>query len=198
MVPNVLLRSLWWNGIWGVLPCNGEWYACVTTLCLDLMNLTCGRGATFLVWGNYQPSVLRYGSWQSETNLLACQHWQTVVTIEDDRSPWQAFGIHQTATWLVSKLLQSESRTLTRYRRLKTSPSRKDFLTELVGKVESGEVEKEEMTAHVSTLVWVLWPAIEPLTDLYLESLAARQLRPSLHLWQPSFYNHPMLTASYA
>jgi hypothetical protein len=31
--------------------------------------------------------------------------------------------------------------------------SRKDFLTSLIHKVENGEVEKEEMTAHVSTLV---------------------------------------------
>lgn len=31
--------------------------------------------------------------------------------------------------------------------------ARKDFLTNLVSKVENGEVDKEEMTAHVSTLV---------------------------------------------
>lgn len=38
-------------------------------------------------------------------------------------------------------------------RRLGTESTRKDFLTVLVQKVESGEVDKEEMTAHVSTLV---------------------------------------------
>ena len=31
--------------------------------------------------------------------------------------------------------------------------ARKDFLSELISKVEDGEVDKEEMTAHVSTLV---------------------------------------------
>ncbi len=38
-------------------------------------------------------------------------------------------------------------------RRLGTDSARKDFLSMLVKKVESGEVDKEEMTAHVSTLV---------------------------------------------
>ncbi|KAI9787993.1 MAG: hypothetical protein M1816_007297 [Peltula sp. TS41687] len=38
-------------------------------------------------------------------------------------------------------------------KRLETESSRKDFLTTLVEKVKSGEVDKEEMTAHVSTLV---------------------------------------------
>ncbi|KAK2753895.1 hypothetical protein FQN54_007254 [Arachnomyces sp. PD_36] len=37
--------------------------------------------------------------------------------------------------------------------RISNKSARKDFLTNLVNKVESGEVEKEEMTAHVSTLV---------------------------------------------
>ena len=38
-------------------------------------------------------------------------------------------------------------------RRLGTRSSRKDFLSTLVEKVDSGHVDKEEMTAHVSTLV---------------------------------------------
>ncbi|KAL8893363.1 MAG: hypothetical protein Q9192_005343 [Flavoplaca navasiana] len=37
--------------------------------------------------------------------------------------------------------------------RLESESSRKDFLTNLVGKVKSGEIPLEEMTAHVSTLV---------------------------------------------
>ena len=41
------------------------------------------------------------------------------------------------------------------HRRLRRKTSRKDFLSILVEKVENGEVEKEEMTAHVSTLVSV-------------------------------------------
>jgi hypothetical protein len=37
--------------------------------------------------------------------------------------------------------------------RLESKSVRKDFLTNLVGKVESGAIEKEEMTAHASTLM---------------------------------------------
>ena len=40
-------------------------------------------------------------------------------------------------------------------RRLANESGRKDFLTNLVEKVKSGEIEKEEMAAHVSTLVLV-------------------------------------------
>ena len=40
-------------------------------------------------------------------------------------------------------------------RRLESTSPRKDFLSTLISKVESGEVDKEEMTAHVSTLVYV-------------------------------------------
>ncbi|KAI3228057.1 hypothetical protein DTO012A7_6640 [Penicillium roqueforti] len=38
-------------------------------------------------------------------------------------------------------------------RRLESQSSRKDFLTNLVDKVKNGEVGKEEMTAHASTLI---------------------------------------------
>ena len=38
-------------------------------------------------------------------------------------------------------------------RRLGTRSGRKDFLSTLVEKVESGHLDKEEMTAHASTLV---------------------------------------------
>ncbi|OCL11142.1 putative cytochrome P450 [Glonium stellatum] len=38
-------------------------------------------------------------------------------------------------------------------KRLGKKTSRKDFLTNLVGKLENGEIEREEMNAHVSTLV---------------------------------------------
>ncbi|KAI2706025.1 hypothetical protein CBS147332_7269 [Penicillium roqueforti] len=38
-------------------------------------------------------------------------------------------------------------------RRLESQSSRKDFLTNLVDKVENGEVGKEEVTAHASTLI---------------------------------------------
>lgn len=37
-------------------------------------------------------------------------------------------------------------------RRLANKTSRKDFLTNIVGKVEAGEVSREELTAHASTL----------------------------------------------
>jgi hypothetical protein len=39
------------------------------------------------------------------------------------------------------------------YRRLASQSRRKDFVTNLVEKVESGEIGKEEMTAHASTLM---------------------------------------------
>ena len=38
-------------------------------------------------------------------------------------------------------------------RRLGTRSARNDFLSALVEKVDNGQVDKEEMTAHVSTLV---------------------------------------------
>jgi hypothetical protein len=39
------------------------------------------------------------------------------------------------------------------FRRLASKGTRKDFMSSLISKVESGEIEKEEMTAHASTLV---------------------------------------------
>lgn len=38
-------------------------------------------------------------------------------------------------------------------RRLNNESSRNDILSNVVGKVKSGEVSKEELTAHASTLV---------------------------------------------
>ena len=38
-------------------------------------------------------------------------------------------------------------------RRLATRSARNDFLSTLVEKVDNGQVDKEEMTAHASTLV---------------------------------------------
>jgi hypothetical protein len=43
--------------------------------------------------------------------------------------------------------------SLTTSSRLEGKCERKDFLTNLVGKVESREIAKEEMTAHASTLM---------------------------------------------
>lgn len=40
-------------------------------------------------------------------------------------------------------------------RRLRSKALKTDFLTSLVEKVRNEEVDKEEMTAHVSTLAWV-------------------------------------------
>ncbi|GJC85380.1 trichothecene C-15 hydroxylase [Colletotrichum liriopes] len=50
----------------------------------------------------------------------------------------------------VEKYVQNTARTAGR--RLKTQESRNDFVSLLVDKVRAGEVSKEEMTAHVSTL----------------------------------------------
>jgi hypothetical protein len=38
-------------------------------------------------------------------------------------------------------------------RRLESTSDRKDFMTNLVGKVKAGEVSEEELNAHTSTLV---------------------------------------------
>lgn len=38
-------------------------------------------------------------------------------------------------------------------RRLDSKTSRKDFMTNLVGKITTGEVSREQMTAHASTLM---------------------------------------------
>lgn len=45
-------------------------------------------------------------------------------------------------------------------RRLASKVSRKDFLTTLVGELEKGSIEKEELTAHVSTLACVICHSI--------------------------------------
>lgn len=41
-------------------------------------------------------------------------------------------------------------------RRLNNDSSPDDFLINVVDKVNSGEVSKEKLTAHASTLVWVI------------------------------------------
>jgi hypothetical protein len=51
--------------------------------------------------------------------------------------------------------LQLNRSWLTVFRRLQNDNGRKDFLTNLVGKVKAEEVSQEEMSAHTSTLVWV-------------------------------------------
>ena len=45
-------------------------------------------------------------------------------------------------------------------RRLKSKTNRKDFLTNIVDKVESGEVSKEELIAHSSTLMYVVTASV--------------------------------------
>lgn len=42
-----------------------------------------------------------------------------------------------------------------KYSRLENKLTRKDFLTNVVDKVNSGEISREEMTAHASSLVQV-------------------------------------------
>lgn len=39
------------------------------------------------------------------------------------------------------------------FRRLANKSARKDILTNVVGKVETGEIPQEELTAHASTLM---------------------------------------------
>ena len=62
----------------------------------------------------------------------------------------QAAGgkVNATSLLLISnRLIDAFFRRLERKQGL-----RRDFLTHMVGKVESGEMEKEELTAHSSTL----------------------------------------------
>lgn len=40
-------------------------------------------------------------------------------------------------------------------RRLSRTSARQDFFTNIAGKVKSGEIDKEEMTAHASTLMYI-------------------------------------------
>lgn len=40
-------------------------------------------------------------------------------------------------------------------RRLNSISTRQDFFTNIAGKVKSGEIDKEEMTAHASTLMYI-------------------------------------------
>lgn len=41
-------------------------------------------------------------------------------------------------------------------RRLSSTSARQDFFTNIAGKVKSGEIDKEEMTAHASTLMYII------------------------------------------
>lgn len=53
-------------------------------------------------------------------------------------------------------------------RRLAINESRNDFVSLLVDKVREGEVSKEEMTAHVSTLTYVsLWAEKSQVTSSF-------------------------------
>lgn len=55
----------------------------------------------------------------------------------------------------MSELEREDDQSNCYHRRLSSRAGKKDFLTSLVEKVRNGEVDKEEMTAHVSTLAWV-------------------------------------------
>lgn len=50
--------------------------------------------------------------------------------------------------------LKAPIEILTVYSRLESKSSRQDFFTNIVAKVNSGEVPLEEMTAHASTLMY--------------------------------------------
>ncbi|KAK4693411.1 hypothetical protein P7C71_g3982, partial [Lecanoromycetidae sp. Uapishka_2] len=66
------------------------------------------------------------------------------LTIGKSILPWATTAVRDKHSGYTRKQVE---------RRLGTNSARKDFLSTLVKKVEGGEVDKEEMTAHVSTLV---------------------------------------------
>lgn len=61
--------------------------------------------------------------------------------------------------WLLPSLTSGVREKHSRYsrqkvqKRLDANTARQDFFTHITSKVQSGEVEQEEMTAHASTLV---------------------------------------------
>ncbi|KAL9063654.1 MAG: hypothetical protein Q9161_009355 [Pseudevernia consocians] len=79
------------------------------------------------------------------------------ITVLDNlrRYPWLAWIGSKMLPWMTTAVRDKHS-GYTRQKlqgRLDKASARKDFLSELIVKVENGEVDKEEMTAHVSTLV---------------------------------------------
>lgn len=73
---------------------------------------------------------------------------------------------------------------------LSNKTRRKDFISLLVQKVHEGQVEKEELAAHVSTLAYVLNEIgmIETVTDMDdLLALRVGRLFPHHWLARPSF-----------
>ena len=95
------------------------------------------------------------------TLLDNMSRYPLLVTLGKRILPWVTTSVRDKHTGLTRTKVQQYVRPpvvafscpLTLARRLDTQSARKDFLTTLVKKVEQGEVEKEEMTAHVSTLV---------------------------------------------
>ncbi|KAI9168061.1 putative cytochrome P450 [Paramyrothecium foliicola] len=79
-----------------------------------------------------------------------------LITIADNL---RRFPLVPTISRLLFPFLSSIKNKHTGYtrakveRRLATEGTRKDFMSNLISKVQSGEIEKEEMTAHASTLV---------------------------------------------
>ncbi|KAK4210842.1 cytochrome protein [Rhypophila decipiens] len=78
------------------------------------------------------------------------------ITVADNL---RRFPLVPTIARLVFPYISAVSKTHTNYtrakveRRLATKSGRKDLMSNLLSKVESGEIDKEEMTAHASTLV---------------------------------------------
>ncbi|KAF9776196.1 hypothetical protein IL306_005670 [Fusarium sp. DS 682] len=78
------------------------------------------------------------------------------ITVADNL---RRFPLVPTIARLLFPFISAVSKTHTNYtrakvdRRLASKSGRKDLMSNLLSKVESGEIEKEEMTAHASTLV---------------------------------------------
>ncbi|KAJ6002358.1 cytochrome P450 [Penicillium sp. IBT 35674x] len=130
------------------------------------------RKTAFLGRSHHGTPLLDYPCGQPETNWSYCNPFQTPGAFGASRAESNSrYSRNQ-----VEKCLASTS-------------SRKDFVTLLANKVREGEVDKEEMAAHVSTF------AIQ-CAD-YLE-LVLPEVKRSQHFWrrQPAFYFNTLTNLS--
>lgn len=103
------------------------------------------------------PLIRRLGQW-----ILP----NLTVSIRDKHS---GYSRQQIAKLVALCSLQGETADI--FRRLANKSARKDILTNVVGKVETGEIPQEELTAHASTL-------------MYVESGVKAKLLTSFSVWQ--------------
>lgn len=87
---------------------------------------------------------------------LILKHLFEVTLVDNLRRIWV---LDVLGRWLLPSLTSGVREKHSMYsrqkvqKRLDTETTRQDFFTHIAGKVEAGEVEQEEMTAHASTLM---------------------------------------------